>query len=501
MFIQPYSYTPTFEANTSKLTKNNLQKFIKQGLSDREIADIFDISPQRVAEILKQKGLESLKKSVKINYDEYDFYYLRTLIDEGNSTSQIAKFYKKSLSHIRRVLKHFNLKTQEAVLASAVTKEELSKLISAGKTQQEIAESLFLEDYNTVTHLIKKFKLEPPVAKVDKILPINKIVNLIFEGMTPDEIAQKYNINAKSIKKKMKVSGFYEVYKELYQPHDISPDEIKNFLKNGYTVSELAEMYHVSLYQLVKYMIDKKVLKTDVPVKELVKSIRKGLSINDIALEHEVFKSRVPKILTAKGLKTKSQQTRASIASINIDDIKKIMHTNSKISIDELAQQLGIEGNILEKILEKNNIKIYAPHKIQDYNSINCAYWMAQHIWHGDSPVQLGELVGMSSSRTRKLLEKLSKEYKDTINFPKIPKNKQSPTSKNIIQSIVDASQNYIYPQINPYDYSQIYLAKDFLKVQICKQYNISDTTLEYLLDKYNLNEVYNAYAKKMANR
>ena len=86
---------------------------------------------------------------------------------------------------MRQVLKHFNLKTQEAILATSVKKEELGKLISEGKTQQEIAQELFLENYNTVTHLIKKFGLETPISKLDKILSKHcfKIIKIHFNSL------------------------------------------------------------------------------------------------------------------------------------------------------------------------------------------------------------------------------------------------------------------------------------------------------------------------------
>ncbi len=540
--------TPTFSGNMSRLTKNKLKKLVAQGLNDQQIGEMYNVSKSTIGRKRRKHDIEPFTKNDIIEYDKYDFYYLRTLIDEGNSLSQIAEFYKRSVSHMRQVLKHFNLKTQEAILAASVKKEELGKLISAGKTQQEIAQELFLENYNTVTHLIKKFGLETPISKLDKILPIGKIADLIFRGMKPNEIAQKYKIDESGIRNKMKSTGFDDVYKELYQPHDIPKEEILSLIRSDYTTGEIAEMYHCSIAQMVKYMVKNKILKTEIPLKELIKSVENGMTIKDIAISHDTFKNRVPKLLTENNLKTRGQvlQTplpmeviqekiqgcktytelakrlgispgtakrqalnygldieREILVLPEVSDINRIMEINPKISVDELAGKLNVETRALERVLNKNKIKIYKAYRVYSYYSWDFVKWVSWHMKHGDSPVQLGELFGLSSSKARKIVENLSEEYKDGsyIDFPKIPKDKLSPTSESIIRSIIKASKEYLYPKKNPYNYSQIYLAKDFIKVQICKKYKISDSTFEYLLNKYDLSDIYETYAKKMADR
>ena len=548
MLIYQYNTnTPTFSANITDLSAKKLQKLVKQGYNDSNIGEMYGISRHKVNKMRHQLGITPVKRALEINYDKFDYHYLKILIDEGNSLSQIAKFYQETASRIRRVLKHFGLMTQEATFAAAVKKEELSKLLEEGKTAQEIAEAFYLEDYRTITHLIKKFNLDMPIHKVDKILGINKIANLIFDGMKPEEIAKKYNIDLSTIINRMRASGFDEVYKELYQPHDIPKEEILDLIKKGYSTSEMAEMYHCSLHQLVQYMVKNKILNTDIPVKKLIKSIEQGMSITDIALKHEVYKNRVPQILEKNNLKTLGQIRQTTLPKEIVEDkivgcktykelaarlgvssttakslvtkyglklereivtlpdikaIKRIMETYPKASVDELASILEVEIPALERVIRQNNIKIYTPHKIHDYNSFEFAQWISYHLEHGDSPVQLGELMGISSARARKIVEKISEEYKDQryLIFPKIPKNKFSPNDTGIMRKVAKYAREYYYPK-NSYNYSQTHLARNFLKVQICKEYNISDTTLEYLINKYNLNESIDTYIKIMTNR
>ena len=100
------------------------------------------------------------------------------------------------------------------------------------------------------------------------------------------------------------------------------------------------------------------------------------------------------------------------------------------------------------------------------------------------------------------IVEKLYRQYENSkyLEFPKIPKDKPSPTYKEIMREIINSSKEYTnLKQKNPYNYSQIYLAKNFMKDQICEKYKISDTTLEYLLNKYELNDIYDNYAKKVS--
>lgn len=547
--INLYNNTSFCGVRKLNLSKNKFQNLLQQGLNDTKIADMFGVSTKTVASLRNKFGIEPLKKIVKIKYDEYDFYYLRTLIDEGNSLSQIAEFYKTNVGQIRKVLKYYNLQTQEATFAAVAKKEEVIKLINSGKTQEEIAEALFLDDKTSLTHILKKFGLEMPIRKVDKVLPIEKISDLIFGGMKIDEIAQKYKISTRTIKDKMKSSGFWEVYENLYQPHDISKREILDLINSGYKMSEIAEINHVSLYQLVKYMVKNKILKTDVPLKDLVNSVKNGLSVKKIALKHEVFETRVYKMLTQNNLTTKGQQKRISLPKgfvlekiigcttykelgekLNIsaqsakrlitkygikfknkdlnlpkiENVKKTLRINPKISADELAKSLSVDTTVLEKFLKRHSqISIYTPHKINDFRSFEFAKWTSSLMKHGDSPVQIGELTGISSSKAREIIEKLISKYKNNKNFEmvKIPDEKPSPSSADIIRSFIDATGEYSSKREKSYTYGQIHLAKDFVKAKICTKFQISDTTFEYLLNKYDLAEIFDKYANKMADR
>lgn len=543
------NYNPAFGANLSKLTAKKLKVLKEQGLSDEKIAQMYNCSENGVRRKRNKLGVEGLPKNL-IDYGEYDYHYLKILTEEGNSLSQIAEFYKKGVHTIRQVLVHFDLKTMEATFAAAVKKEELAKLIAAGKTQREIADAFYLEDENTVTHLIKKFGLDTPIHKIDKFLPIDKIADLIFSGMKPEDIAKRCKVDKSSIIQKMKETGFMDVYREMYQPHDISKGEILSLMKRGYSISEIAEMNYVSTEQMVMYMMKNKILKTDLPVKELVKSVEKGLSMKEIADEHELFKSSVPKILKKNNLKTQSQQRQSKTDNISeetlkdavkvcksyaelgrrlgisamsaknlaksygldidrefikfpeVADISKIMKSNPYISIDELAQKLDVETKALERVMNQNNIKIYCPHKIMDFNSFNFAKWIAGLMKHGDSPVQLGELTGISTAKARKIAEKLAEEYKDGkhIVFPKIPTNKPSPGRKSLSHCMEQHSNDFFYTEKNSNDYSPKYTAKDYIKLKTCQRFKVSDTTFEYLMTKHRMEDLFDLYAEKLAD-
>ena len=102
----------------------------------------------------------------KIDYNKYDFYYLRTLVEEGNSLSQIAEYYHTTTSRIRSVLNHFNLKTQEATLLDAINIDELKELHDSGFSQKSIAEHFGLEQAGSLSKLYKKIGLRNNIQNI-----------------------------------------------------------------------------------------------------------------------------------------------------------------------------------------------------------------------------------------------------------------------------------------------------------------------------------------------
>ncbi len=529
------NYNPAFGADISKLTKNKLIKLKEQGLSDEKIAQMYNCSEIGVRRRRNRYGVEGLSKNF-IDYSEYDYYYLKILTEEGNSLSQIAKFYKKGVHTIRQVLAHFDLKTMEATFAAAVKKEELKARIDAGETQKEIADAFYLEDERTVTHLVKKFGLETPIHKVDKLLSMDKIAELIFRGMKPEDIAQKYSVDVSSIIQNMKKSGFWEIYKELYQPHDIPKDEIIGLIKSGYSISEIAEMNHVSLDQMVRYMQKNNILKKNIPIDDLIQSVKNGMTIKEIAVSNETYKNRVPKILAENDLKTKGQimynksvpkelvekyakecstytelaeklhvspSTAKSLTErydtpINIEviiypdikDVKELIKNRRYISIDEIAQILDVKPEAVERVLANSKTKIKPPHKIKDFDSFEFTKWVNFLLQNGDSPVQIGELVGLSSKKARKILEKISKLYEGDkfFEFAEIPKDKKSPDKADITK-VIKSSINKEYKS-DFYGYNKIYNAKDSIKLCISKKFNISVVTVDALIAKYDLDKL-----------
>lgn len=539
---QLYNVSPSFHGRNLKVSpqKRKILKLINEGLSNSEIAKQSGVHTTTVNNYRR-----AYLKTEKTDYEKYDFYYLRTLIDEGNSLSQIAAYYKKSISCIRSVLAHFNLKTQEAAIASSVKKEELESLVKAGKTQREIADALFLENEQTVTHLMKKFGLSGIVHKVDKLLSADKIANLIFRGLSPLEIAQKYKVDLSSILQKMKKTGLYEVYKELYQPHDIPKDEIISLIKRGYSILEIAEINHVSFHQMMRYIIKNKILKKDISVKKLVKSVDSGKSIRQISIDHEVYKCRVPVLLSENNLKTHGQLIHEAIPKdiveanaqgcktytelakrldvshakakrllekygLSLDkkilvlpevkDVQSLIDSRKYISIDEIAQELSVEPEAVERVINKNKIKISAAHIVRDYYSPNFAKWVSLLISQGDSPVQFAEMWGLSLRRVKNILDKLSAEYsgKKYINFPEIPADQKSPTKKEVINAIKKASNSRYTPVDVLYKQDSRYPAKEYVKHKLCKKFHISETTVDFLLAKYDLEDLADSVVTKL---
>lgn len=469
----------------TKLPKKKLVQLLEQGYSDTEIADMYDMQRQCVARKRRAVGMQpNVKKAA--DYSKFDFYYVRTLIDEGNSLSQIAEYYKEKVSVIRRVLSHFNLKTQQSVLIDAIDKDELIKLIDEGKSQKEIAQHFFIDDAGALTPLMKKIGKKPTQAKVDSISK-EDLERKLQQGLSREEIAKEYNVAPQYLAKKMKADKLKTLV-EINSEKTVPVNVLSDLLSKGISLKVISKRFQVTIHRLSEIMRENN-LKTLVqaarekdPSKEAVQAAvigarsyvevanKLGISQDRVHTVMNRYKIQLEKLVLPKG-----------------EDIKTFIGKAPKSSVDEIAKELGVEGLAVDKVVKKENINVWRIWKTSDFYRLDRLEYIYDWMKQGDSPTQIGEIFGLSSERAVDMISNLFKSNNQYDRLKNLNlKLKPSPAKEEILEqmSLIPKSK------LSKKDVKDCkYNAERFLFEKLAKKLKISDMSVLALVNKNDIED------------
>ena len=435
----------------------------------------------------------------KIDYSKFDPYFLRILIDEGCSISEIAHDIGQKEHRVRRILEHFGLKTQLAMLLDAIKPEELKKMLDAKKSQKEIADHFMIDDAAALTPLIKKVGGKTATqTKVDSI-PKEDLQKLADDGLSYERIGEIYQVAAKFIRQRMKDLGIKTKW-ELIQEKTITVEEIKHYLLDlGLNVSEISEKKGIPECRIYKIMRDNNIKtatqqKTErIPSKEEFVEARKVCkTMKEYTEKLGIGKNKATKYMDEYNIKPfKVKITDPSI-------ILKLLKKNPNMSVDEIAKELDLPPRSVDVAVSKFKIPIIHTSKFGDYVlSADTAKRFNNNIAMGDTPTQLGEQYGLSSARIV--------EIADSLNDYGIRNLKYSPYYENYLVKNYDLSTCKPSPNKETVEscikkvcgswenlqklYSGYRSYKSYTnKLQrILKELQISKDTLDYLIKKYNI--------------
>ena len=433
----------------------------------------------------------------KVIDPKFDYYYVRTLIDEGNSLKQIADYYKETVSTIRRVLENFKLKTQQSILIDSIRDDELIEALNSGKSQKEIAEQFFIDDPGALTPKIKKLgKSKVTQAKVDSI-PNKEIINLIDSGMSMEAIAQHYNVSYQYIKDKMKQLGI-KTLKQMKSEKEIPLDIVKMHLGNGWTIDRIAKLIGVTSQRLSACMKEngiksqQQILNEQViEKKDILLWLDKVKTVKELAEKLGVKKEKIIYALS------KYQLQIPKLVLPEVKDLERAIKSNPQAGADEIAEILGVEGIAVDKIARKNKLKVwyYLDKNDSGYNKM---YRINDMLSKGDSPVQIGEVYGISTQGAKEMIKKM-KYQPSRVSCTDIDKLelKKSPTKDEFLSK----AEELLTQKLSKKDIKDIKeSASYFISSKIRKAYKISDTSYYNLVFKYQLEDALKEIEKKLKN-
>ena len=346
----------------------------------------------------------------KIDYSQFDPYFLKILIDEGCSIREIAHDIGQKERQTRQILEHFNLKTQLAMLLDAIKPEELKKLLDAKKSQKEIAEHFMIDDVAALTPLIKKVGGKTATkSKVDSI-PKNELQKLADDGFSHEKIGKIYQVAAKFIKDRMKELGI-KTKRELSNEKTITADEIKHYVYDlGLSSRDISERRGISIQRICKIMKDNN-------IKTRQRQMTERIPSKEEFIEARMVCNSMKEYLEKLGIgieKAKKYMAEYNIKPFKVvikdpGEILELLKNNPNMSVDEIARELDLPPRSIDAAISKFKIPIMHTSKF-DYMVISAktAERINANIAMGDTPTQLGEQFGLSSKRIVEIAESLN---------------------------------------------------------------------------------------------
>jgi len=194
---------------------------------------------------------------------------------------------------------------------------------------------------------------------------------------------------------------------------------------------------------------------------EIVKQyVESGLSFNEIAEKLDVTYNHILKVYNEI-----VRQTRLSAVESYKPQIQDMI--NQKYSVDEIAKNLNMHGIEVEELLRYFAKRVFHSEKHNCRNAMDERFRIGGLLRQGDSRVQIAEIYGVSSAKVSNWLKEFAYET---------PKDKPSP-SKDEVLKVLEEERNLYRPVGKVFNFGS--------------KLGISNASFEYLIEKYNLNELY----------
>lgn len=185
--------------------KEEIIRMCENGLSTRNIANVFDVNPSTVFLFLKKNKIKTSYKE-KVNKNDKLF---AKLYKSGVPVKKIVEKYNTTISKVYRGL--HNEGVELICVGSNLTKgvskldphkEEVIRLYKEGKSINEMAE-IFGCSYSVVYRFLKKNKMKinkKVYNRSSKLDPYKEeIISLYNKGLSIDDIVEKFNASRSTI--------------------------------------------------------------------------------------------------------------------------------------------------------------------------------------------------------------------------------------------------------------------------------------------------------------
>lgn len=354
-------------ARLAAITKEEFLKCLNSGMSVAEICKHFDISSSGYYHLIHKFEIKTATKQNIENIESIKKEDIERLIKAGKSNSEIAETLNISLSALTSLISKFGIVTkgiQSRQNISHITKERLQELVDSSKPVKEICEILQIP-VRTYSRLVKQFGIitERQRAK-EHIASITReqLQSLVNEGLSIDEICKRLKINK---------TAFYRLLKQLkvnynYAHHHneilIPKSVLQAKAKSGETTKEISDSLGIAVttyHAKAKAAEVKTVLRDAIDTLDNItfemfqNAINKCKSVKKVCETLNITKANYHALLQKYNVETPFRRLVAQNANTSAAKILE-MRTAGK-SVNEICLELNISKNSYRRILNKES--------------------------------------------------------------------------------------------------------------------------------------------------
>ncbi len=345
----------------AKIPKETLIKLYNSGTSVKAKCEFLNISEStyhrllRLYKIQKKANCHWAKPLNQISKEE-----ILSLLNEGLPTAEICKILKVSERTFRNRLKQYHILTPMQKVRKrieGITKEKLSELLDFGLTAEEICKKLKISD-STYKRLVTIYKIKTQrMENSENIASITKeqLSSMLSSGKSINDICRELNISRPSA---ARLLAQYNLLTERQIYHEkvsnISEKQLSRLISEGYTKEQICNILGIAdsmYYQLVEkfdIMIDYK------KIRQNVASITKEQILEQIALGKNI--KDASRALNVSGPTYRNLLKKFNITVNKTDNYREThQHRYEQFTLDDLKNRF-VEVMVYDKISQNDEL-------------------------------------------------------------------------------------------------------------------------------------------------
>ena len=307
------------QKNKTEIIKEDIVKYIKEGLTNKDLAKIYHCNPDTIAITLYKFGLM------------HEYKEIHNIITNKNRNTNTNRNRN-------------------------ISKEELQELVAKGLKIKDIAKQ-FNRGNKAINKYLHKFGLMDEYREINKInISKDELQDLVLNGFKINDIAQKYNCCSDTIKDRLNKFGLMQKYKEINKIN-IAKKELQELVIQGFKIKEIALKYNCSeptisyrLYQLGLMNEYKKIQKTK--KQNNPQSITNNSTTKNQTQEKKITKSQDAKKGNNSIIASSKQKTPKTV-------VKKVLKNKPSQIINDKIQILNKQFKRDVDLLKQKGISIY----------------------------------------------------------------------------------------------------------------------------------------------
>lgn len=404
-----------------------------------------------------------MKKLTEIQIQNISSKYL-----SGESISSLASNFGVSKNTIWAHLQNLNVITKREPTFGEKQLLDLAEEVSRGKSIRQVAKEKGVP-YATLQTNLKKLNLD--LAKNRKsgrkeVLSSEQVIEICSkytQGLSSVKLGEIYNVSKDTIRKYLKENHVPMNPVGMHKYPDstdnkLSFSQLENIYlqyKQGTNIESLGKQHNVSSYYLREQfkknnlLVSNKKL-TDKQKKEIVKRYKEGSNSIDLAREYNVSHTLINEILNAKHIgkhRYSSKTIKANKSKLAPEVIQLILKKHyDGISVDLISQETEVPISVISKLVNRRIKTGLTEEEIRD---------LCQQYQEGQKTSILSEKFNLSLAKIAVLLKSRGIQAVHT--------NKLTPDQKKEIEALY---------------------AQGFRIAYIAKCFNISDTSIRYIINK-----------------